>query len=553
MNSATVSLLVADIVRRQFDVNLEVEVTRPEEKFGDFATNVALQLAGRLQKQPREIAEVIAEKLRDHDQITEVAVAGPGFINMRLSDEVLLHALLQPSRQRLRNTEVLVEFGDPNPFKAMHLGHLYTTIVGDAVAHLLEHEGASVRRLSYHGDVGMHVAKAIWALLRYEGDIRQVLTSEKAVGSFYAKGATAYKDDPQAKAEIEELNRKIYDLRLSGKAGDKKLTDVYRLGFDSSFEAFERVFTELGVNYDKRYLESESTKVGLEYVKKHLGTVFEESDGAVIYRGEKAGLHTRVFVNSRGLPTYEAKDLGLTELKKRDYPEAAESIIITANEQTEYFKVMLAALAEFDPETATKTRHIAHGFLSLTSGKMSSRQGVSDSGVAANLLAAVRQTVSQQFSNTTPEVQAAVYLAAVKYTFLKNRIGGDIIFSVEESVALEGNSGPYLQYAHARARSILAKVGQSGTKLESLEPAERSLVRKLSEFNEVLSRACAELMPHHICTYLYELAQTFNRFYEQNRVLGHAREAVRATLVQHYADTLKQGLEILGIQAPDQI
>ena len=144
-----------------------------------------------------------------------------------------------------------------------------------------------------------------------------------------------------------------------------------------------------------------------------------------------------------------------------------------------------------------------------------------------------------------------VVIGAIKYAFLKNRIGGDIIYDPAESVSLDGNSGPYLQYAHARARSILHKKDSDGVLSESLEEGERSLVLKISEYSEVVDRAINDLMPHHICTYLYELAQTFNRFYENNRVLGDPRESARLALVKIYADTLKQGLELLDINAPD--
>jgi arginyl-tRNA synthetase len=272
----------------------------------------------------------------------------------------------------------------------------------------------------------------------------------------------------------------------------------------------------------------------------------------VIYEGEKVGLHTRVFITSKGLPTYEAKDLGLAELKNRDFPEAARSIIITANEQAEYFKVMLAALAEIDKDLADKTTHMSHGFVSLTTGKMSSRTG--DIYSSSTLLDGVRQETKQQYPQS--DVTNDVYLAAVKYAFLKHRLGGDIVYDPGESVSLEGNSGPYIQYAHARAMSILSKAGESRegrVEIDEFEPAERSLARKISEYPEAVAKATEELMPHHICTYLYELAQKFNQFYEQNRVVGHERQGIRVRLIEVYADVLKSGLSLLNIVAPNRM
>ena len=214
-------------------------------------------------------------------------------------------------------------------------------------------------------------------------------------------------------------------------------------------------------------------------------------------------------------------------------------------------QVVLAAIHAFAPEPAERTRHLTHGIVKLQGGvKMSSRKG--NVVTALEILEAAR--VAGDASGTHPSEETI--LAAVKYAFAKNRIGGDIVYDPLESIALEGNSGPYLQYAHARACSILAKSAEQTHVLAKdalLEPAERSLVRTLSQYVEAVDRATAELMPHHICTYLYELAQAFNRFYENNRVIGDAREQIRLGLVSHYATTLKQGLELLGIHAPERM
>jgi len=198
---------------------------------------------------------------------------------------------------------------------------------------------------------------------------------------------------------------------------------------------------------------------------------------------------------------------------------------------------------------AQGTTHMTHGMVKMKGGvKMSSRKG--------NILRAVEVLDAAAVANKTltGNEDEQVVLAAVKYAFLKQRLGGDIIYDPEESVAIEGNSGPYIQYAHARARSILAKVKDQSTAHDGpLEADERSLLRKISEYPEVTQKATDELMPHHICTYLYELAQTFNRFYEKNRVLDDPRQAIRLQLVSDYAKTLKNGLSLLSIDAPSKM
>jgi len=360
-----------------------------------------------------------------------------------------------------------------------------------------------------------------------------------------AKGAKAYEDDETARGEIDEINERIY------KKDDDEINKLHEEGSKLSFSYFDKILDLLSIKNDRRYLESETIQAGEGLVQKNIGSIFKQSQGAIIFEGEKVDLHTRVFITSKGLPTYETKDLGLTQLKNKDFPRAARSIIITANEQSEYFKVMLAALAEIDANLAKKTTHLSHGFLSLSTGKMSSRSG--NVYPAMQLLLEAKAAVHEQYPDSPARKE--VTFGAVKYAFLKHRLGQDIVVDVKEAASLEGQSGPYLQYAHARARSILQKSGakESKTDIADFKKGERSLVRKISQYPEVVEKAVNELMPHHVATYLYELAQTFNRFYENNRVIGDPRESVRLKLVESYADVLKNGLELLNIPAPERM
>jgi arginyl-tRNA synthetase len=532
---------VKDAAKKLFDTDLEPEISRPDEKFGDYATNAALQLAKKAAATPRQIAEKLAAELEGTAGIKDISIAGPGFINFRLTDEALRKAASAATDlpKPLDGQEILVEFGDPNPFKEMHIGHLYSYVVGDAIASLLEAAGAVVKRLSYHGDVGRQVAQAVWGMRQTE------VTDDAGLGQAYAKGAQAYEDNNQAKAEIDEINRHVYEQ------DDPQINALHQKGVKISFEHFDKILNMLSISTDKRYFESQVTPTGVELVEENTGKVFIKSDGAVIFKGEKAGLHTRVFITSKGLPTYETKDLGNAVLKDRDFPQASQSLIITASEQAEYFKVMLAALAQIKPELAEKTRHLSHGFVNLSTGKMSSRTG--DVYAAESLITDVKKAAEQQFPDS--KQQAGTAIAALKYDFLKSRLGGDITFDVQESVSLEGNSGPYLQYAHARACSILAKSGDTKSELtdEEFDENERSLALKISEYPEAVQKAAAELMPHHICTYLYELAQAFNRFYETSRIIGDEREVPRLRLVKSYSQVLKSGLTILNIEAPERM
>ncbi|HVV25523.1 MAG TPA: arginine--tRNA ligase [Candidatus Saccharimonadales bacterium] len=546
---------LAEAVKALFAVDQAVELTRPEEQFGDYATNVALQLAGQIGKKPREIAETLAEKLRAdlEGRVSDISIAGPGFINLRLSDTALAGMLRGEPAKFLQGKTVVAEYSDPNPFKVLHAGHLYTSVVGDAIANLLEQAGATVHRVNFGGDVGLHVAKAMWAIERELGGevpakLDEIPEAERAdwMAAAYVKGTQAYEAGEPAQAEIIALNKRIYQLHTDGDH-DSPFAQIYWTCRQWSYDYFDAFYARLGTKFEKYYPESQTAPLGLQTVRQHTGDVYTESDGAVVFDGEKYGLHTRVFINSEGLPTYEAKDVGLIMKKWQDY-HFDTSVIITGNDIIEYMKVVLKSIEQFQPELAERSRHLTHGIVKLAGGtKMSSRKG--NFLRAVDVLAAAGEANRRLVGQDNQQIA----LGAVKYAFLKVRMGGDIIYDPEESVSLEGNSGPYLQYAHARARSILAKAGSEGAPVQDFEAGERSLARKISEYTEVIDKAAAELMPHHLCGYLYELAQTFNRFYEHNRVVGDERQDVRLALVVAYAETLKAGLGLLGIASPDKM
>ncbi len=547
-------------IQESFSVTVVPELSRPDEQFGDFATNVALQLAKQVGQNPRAIAEKLASELKAQlgAEVKDVTVAGPGFINITVADGKLwdsIQTITQQKPQTYAGQTVVTEYSDPNPFKVLHAGHFYTSVVGDSISRLVTAAGGTVHAVNFGGDVGLHVGKTMWAILQELGgehpqklaDIPQDGRSEW-MAKQYVHGTQAYEDDEQSKEAIIAINKRVYQLHTDNDH-QSPFAQIYWTCREWSYSYFDAFYARIGTPFEKYYPESQTAPRGLQTVKEQLAKgVFEESNGAVVFDGEKYGLHTRVFINSHGLPTYEAKDVGLSMVKWDDY-HFDSSIIITGNDITEYMKVVIKSIEQFAPDLAARTKHITHGNVKLAGGvKMSSRKG--------NFLRAidVLDVASEANKQATGRDNEQAVLGAIKYSFLKQRIGADIIYVPEESVSLEGNSGPYLQYAHARARSILDKTSQRSSQSEQiLDAAERSLARKLSEYPEVLTKAVAELMPHHVCTYLYELAQTFNRFYEQSRVVGDEREALRAQLVALYADVLKDGLGILGIQAPDHM
>jgi arginyl-tRNA synthetase len=328
---------------------------------------------------------------------------------------------------------------------------------------------------------------------------------------------------------------------------DRVYAEVYDICKDWSFEQIDTIVKRLGnVPIVERFLESDAELRGVKIVKDNVPGVFQESDGALIFKGSEHGAFDNAFVGSNGNGLYAARDLGLMQLKNEQY-HPDKSYIVTAEEQRAYFIGVLAAAGLAMPDLKDQTVNISTGIVKLTTGKMSSRDG--DVVEIAWLFDQIGEAIKARGGEPSDDIIAG----ALRYQFLRVRIGGDVVFDITDAVSLQGNSGSYLQYAHARACSIIRKSASGSAAPAELEADERTLVRKLSEFQETVYLATDELLPHHICTYLYELAQEFNRFYEKNRVIGDPREQARLWLVGAYQETLKAGLKVLGIHAPEQM
>jgi len=535
-------------------------VERPSDaSFGDYATNAALVVAKQLGKNPRELADSLAVALMEElgeSVASHISVAGPGFINITLAREAITLAVCEAVVQgetwgRIARTDkrVSIEYSNPNPFKEIHIGHLMSNVVGEAVSRLIESTGATVIRDTFGGDVGPHVAKALWAL-RKEGVTE--LTSAKQIGEAYAHGSTVYEEGGDAKQEIDDLNTKIYDLVADPSTArskeDQLILSLWREGREVSMDEFRRIFAQLGTKFDYEFFDSDTVEGGKRVVGDGLAKgVFEESDGAIIYRGEKKGLHTLVFITSRGTPTYETKDVGLAFLKEEKIA-SDEVIIVTGAEQTGHFKVFLAALEEIAPLVAAKMKHVAHGLLRLTSGKMSSRAG--NVITAIGLIEEVSAHASEK--NADPLVAEQVAIGAIKFMILRQSPGSDIIFDPEKSLSLEGDSGPYLQYALVRAKKILtyAATGEGGTE----EPeSSYAIERIILHYPEVVARAASGLAPNLLVNYLLELAMAWNSFYASEQVLGSPEEAYKQRVTRAFANTMTNGLSLLGIPTPERM
>ena len=553
--------------------SISFEVEHPVDfKNGDYYTNVALKVFGPIShgakedkntkrkrssvmyqvspksfKNPidlaRKLKQVLDGKIKE---VKKIDIAEPGFLNFHLSDEFLISQIKDiltrgetyGKGNHAKGLKTLVEYTDPNPFKEFHIGHLMSNAVGESISRIIAANGAEMKRACYQGDVGMHVAKAIYGL-----------KAGKSLFESYAFGAQAFETDEVAKAEIQNLNKQIYEQ------SDEAVNKLYDAGKKESLEEFEKIYQKLDTKFDFYFFESESGAFGKQVVEENKNVFTTGEGGAIVYVGEADGLHTRVFINSEGLPTYEAKELGLAKIKYDKYPYDY-AVVVTDNEIKEYFKVILAAMKKVFPELAAKTHHVTHGMLRLPSGKMSSRTG--DVITAENLITEVTEKIkaklkeSDKSGELDEKILEQVAIGAIKYSILKQDSSKDISFDLDKSISFEGSSGPYLQYTFARTQSVLEKAKEQSV-APSLAESELpgNLERLLYRYPEVVARAGEHLAPHLITTYLTELASAFNAYYASNQIVSvEAHSRYRVALTGAVGQILANGLELLAIATP---
>lgn len=521
---------------------------------GDYTTNLAMVGAREVKLSPLELAEKIKlEFLKlNLSEIADIKIAKPGFINFFIAESVLLNnlKLINQStnygqQDKLSGQKVIIEYTDPNPFKEFHIGHLMPNVIGESLCRLTTELGAEVKRVNYQGDVGLHVAKAIWGIESFAGEP----TNMADLARGYVVGAKAYDTNENIKSEIDKLNQLIYSH------SDLEIEKIYQNGRQTSLDYFETIYDYLGTKFDHYFFESEMADFGKRVVNEGLiNGIFTASEGAVVFKGEDYGLHTRVFINRLGLPTYEAKELGLMKLKD-DYFKYDQSIIVTGNEIKEYFKVLLKVGEFIFPELAKKQEHLSHGMLRLSTGKMSSRTGevVTANELIKKITVQVEtkmKEADQLFNGSTKDlITKQIVVGAIKYSILKQDTGRDIIFDFDKSISFEGNSGPYLQYMAVRAQAIMKRIDKMPTDFESVDD-ELVLPRLMVRFWEVIERAQFERAPHLLATYLYELASAFSSYYAHHQIIGGENEAYRLILTNSFNRLLTKGLYLLGIEVP---
>ena len=548
---------IEEAIQELFGIALEVQVDRTKDlSHGDYASNAALVLAKELGKSPIEIATALAAHLDRTKEsfVSSVEVAGPGFINFTISRAHQVDAIREAANVETygytnvyKGKKILIEHSSPNLFKPFHIGHLMNNTIGESITRLAKWSGADVITMSFPSDVSLGVAKAIFVLLEKHAD-GSVPNTIAELGNAYVEGTKRYDEDESIHVRVREIADNLYAKKDSPEYGMYELTKAFNIAY------FEEIVKKLGSHFDAYIYESEAGVDGKKIVLENTPSVFTESEGAVVYIPEDPKLHTAVFINSQGNPTYEAKDIGLLDLKFKKY-DPDISIFITDVQQVSHFNVVLDAAEKINTDWKQKSLHRFHGRMSFKGAKMSSRLG--GVPIVEDVLSAVIEEVKVKNPDVTEVSAQQIGIAAIKFAILRAAAGKNIDFDPDTSLSFEGDSGPYLQYTAVRAQSLLSKGAETGITPDATTPVVGTeIIEKIvARFPEIMTEAQREWAPHSVVGYLLDLAQSFNSWYGQGKIIDEDRAATayRLAVVKAVRQTVVNGLDVLGIQVPEKM
>ncbi len=558
--------IIAHIVKDLFDVDVDIALTRPDPEFGDYASNVALQLAGRLQKNPREVATAIAEKLKEQSAVASAEVAGPGFINIRMSGRTLAEEIQSLWSDTYGSSDdgagktAVVEYPSPNMAKPYSVGHLRSGNQGWAARQLLRATGWNVITDNHLGDYGAPLGIWITGFTHFSSDEALAKDGVYELGRVYIETRQALKDE-EARGE-SALADEVQSWLLKFENGDEEAKAYSKRFNEISLAHIHGVMDRLKISTDHELGEAFFAPRGKDAVNKLLGSgiAVQNEDGSVIVPLDDYGFDVPLLVQkSNGAALYATTDLATILYREREW--RPHKVVYSVGSEQQFYFSQLFAMAKKLGITADLT-HLWFGFINQrnedgTVGKMSSRKGVV---LMEELLdqAEERARAVVEGRDVSEEDVKKISLGAIKFSdFMADR-RTDILFDWDTIFALKGFSGPYVQYAGVRVARILSEHGQGVALQEGYDyEPEKAVIAQLLEYPDVVRRAAEHLEPHRIATYVYELARELNRYYEATPVaMGDVDESTKQARLGVLAkahQVLTHGLDLLGIEIPSKM
>ena len=564
--------------------SLQVQVTRKEFE-GDY-TLVVFPLLKVSHSSPENTGKAIGEWLREN--VSEIAGYNcvKGFLNISFSplywNELFNDILSDNDFGQLPSTgqNIMVEFSSPNTNKPLHLGHIRNNLLGDSVSRLLKACGNNVMKVTLVNDRGVHICKSMLAWLKAGNGITPENSGKKGdhlVGDCYVAFNDIYKK------EVDELvaggmpkdqaEKEAHEMLVKWEEGDKDVRELWKTMNGWVMDGFDKTYRELGISFDKTYFESETYLLGKELVQKGLdmGVFVKDPDGSVWCDLTADGLDRKLLLRSDGTSVYMTQDLGTAERRFSEY-KLDSHVYVVGNEQNYHFQVLKLILGKLGFKWADDIFHLSYGMVELPEGKMKSREGtvVDADDLLEQMYEEARKTSEEsgKLADMSDDEKARLYrmigLGALKYFIIKVDPKKTMLFNPKESIDFNGNTGPFIQYTHARIKSILRKADDQGIShkaadvLASIEPSakETRLIKLLSTYPAKVAEAGAAYSPAVIANYAYDLAKEFNQYYHDTRILQEEDQDVRRfrlVLIQTVAEVLVKAMDILGIQLPERM
>jgi len=570
----------------KYDSIIETLEEPPSKDVGDLSSNISFRIAKKIGKSPVKISEEIIKEIKiPKDSIVKRIETKNGYINFFFDNEKLCEKVLKTilgegeeygRRDIGEGKEVLIEYSAPNPNKPMHIGHVRNNLIGMSLVKILDFVGFKTHPVNWINDRGSHICKSLWGYLQFGRKKQKNIEKWRSLLEEWLKNPDEWVTPKESgkkpdhfvmefyvKAnnlmeENEEYEKENREILKEWEEENPKVRKLWKTLNEWVYEGWEETYKRQGCYFEKTYYESEVYKRCKEIVQENMGEVFKKTvNGTVIADLEKHGLPSLVFLRSDGTSLYSTADLALTERKVIDYPNS-KLIWVVGNAQNLYFQQLFLIFELIGITKKENCYHLGYGMVSLPEGKMSSRKGTVI--LADDLMDMVQEMVRKEIEKRMSklkekekfEISEKISMGAIKFAMLRVDAFKDIIFNPKDVISFKGKTGPYLQYSHVRAEKILKKAGKFRDKFTSqLVPEEVDLIKKMMGFSEVVERAATEYKPHLVANYGFELAELFNIFYQKHPVLQAKEERdFRLTLVKAFKITLKNCLNLLGIEAP---
>ncbi|WP_163407725.1 arginine--tRNA ligase [Flavobacterium ajazii] len=582
---------IQSAIQALFDVTVDkIEFQATRKEFEGDITMVIFPLLKVIKSNPAELGNKIGTYLVEN--VTEVARFNvvSGFLNIVISDRYYLNffngikdsdkfGYVTPNPE---DKAVMVEYSSPNTNKPLHLGHVRNNLLGYSVAEILKASGKKVYKTQIINDRGIHICKSMLAWEKFgNGETPQTsgLKGDKLVGKYYVEFDKAYKTEINLLIETgkteEEAKKQApiiieaQEMLKKWEAGDEKVITLWKMMNQWVYDGFATTYTNLGVDFDKYYYESNTYLLGKDVVQVGLdrGVFEKDPDGSVWIDLTDEGLDRKIVLRSDGTAVYMTQDIGTAIQRVKDMPDVGGMVYTVGNEQDYHFKVLFLILKKLGFDWASSLYHLSYGMVDLPSGKMKSREGtVVDADDLMNDMTATAKQIAEdlgKLDSYSAEEKAKLYqtigLGALKYYILKVDPKKRILFNPEESVDFAGNTGPFIQYTYARIQSIIRKADfdfSVKTAIEELHEKEKELVKQIELFPEVIQNAAQNHSPALIANYTYDLVKEYNSFYQSVHILGEAdltKKIFRVQLSQKVAEVIKSAFSLLGIEVPERM